>query len=154
MAQQVVQFVHPFQQAGAGEGVHGKGHRLAVGQAHRLLDEVHRHGLAGVRFHPGEQGADVLRRQAGREQAVLHGVVVEDVGKRGRQDGPKTPLGEGPHSVLPRGAAAEVGPGEQDAGPGVLWGVEGKARVRGAVRAVAPAGEVRRCLPWKVWGKP
>src|SRR5207302_10741736 len=64
-----------------------------------------------------------------RDQAGLGAVRAEDVGEAGRDDGPEAEVPEGPHGVLPRGATAEVGPGDQDHRTLVLGPVEHEAGV-------------------------
>ena len=50
-------------------------------------------------------------------QALLAGVAAEDVGEAGGEDHLEAVVLQRPHGVLARGAGAEVGAGDEDAGP-------------------------------------
>ncbi len=78
------------------------------------------------------------------EQAVLHAIVVEDVGEGRdaflfwRQDRLQSVLGQRPDGVLPRGAAAEVIAGDQYGGAAELRAIHLEIRVWLTVRQVSP----------------
>ena len=62
--------------------------------------------------------------QLNRQQADVHRVVAENVGKRGGDHGLEPPVLDGPHRVLPGGATPEVVPDDQDLGPTTPWIVD------------------------------
>ena len=56
----------------------------------------------------------------GREEALLGAVVAEDVAESGRDDHFEAVVDQRPDGVLARRPDAEVGPGHEDGGAGVL----------------------------------
>lgn len=52
-----------------------------------------------------------------RQESILHGVGLEDVGERRADDGAEPELHERPHRVFARAPTAEVLPYQQDGGP-------------------------------------
>ena len=69
-------------------------------------------------------------------QPLLAGVAAEDVGEAGRQDDLEPVVLERPHGMLPRGARAEVGTGDEHRGPLVGLLVEDEVGLTGP-----PGGE-------------
>ena len=72
----------------------------------------------------GQEFGDLFFRQGHGEQAVVGGVLVEDIGEAGGNDDEDSEVGEGPGGVLAGAAAAEVASGEEDGGLGVGLAVE------------------------------
>src|ERR1019366_7055614 len=99
--------VEPVEQAVADLVIDLEGD-VAPGEADLLLEQVDLAG-AGV-----GQAAAVLGVEHDRQQPDLGAVGVEDVGEARRHDRPEAVVLQAPGSVLARGAAAEVLPGDED----------------------------------------
>ena len=115
-AQDVAELVHPLEQAGAGEGVDGERHRGAARQREGLRGQVDGHLGVGPRGQLREERGVGAGVDGHRQQAVLQGVVLEDVGEGGADHRPEAEAGERPGGVLAGGAAAEVVAGQQHLG--------------------------------------
>src|SRR5512133_65595 len=137
LREEEAELVDAVHEAVAGEALDLEGRLRAVGERDGLLAEVDRHLLA----RRGEQ----LRHRRGlehdREEAVLEGVVPEDVGDARRDHGLEAVVDERPRRVLAGGAAAEVvARHEHRAALGRLR-VEDEVRPRLPGGVVAPVGE-------------
>ena len=80
-----------------------------------------------------------LLADTNRQQAVVQGVVAEDVGEEARHHDPETVVGDGPGGVLARTAAPEVAPGDENLSPvtGVVQRERRDLRARSIVTPVA-----------------
>src|SRR5690606_15768164 len=128
--------VEPLEQALFSEGVDLEAIHLDVRLAHRLLGQVDAQPVARRGVHLGEQAVDGRLVEHDRQQTVLEAVAIEDLGEARRDDRSDAPVGQRPGRVLTARAATEVGPGEQDVGPGIARLVERKLQAQRALGTV------------------
>ncbi|MNT28401.1 hypothetical protein D3C72_1640870 [compost metagenome] len=117
----------------------GQLERVFAGRgAHPHGRDVDGDDVVAVGIDVVHQLLDHLPGQHHQQQAVVHGVRVEDLPEARRDDRLHAELLEPPHRVLAAGAAAEVGAAHQDAGAGVGGPVQHEigARLAGGVEAV------------------
>src|SRR5436190_20067139 len=108
MLYEEAQFVQAFQQTGLGEAVHVEVQRDSV-EGDSLLGEID--GELGVRklLH-GVQQLTVLRGvKLDDEHAVFQGILLEDIGKRRRDQDAKSEVPDRPDGMFARAARTEIG---------------------------------------------
>ena len=79
------------------------------------------------------------------QQAILEGVIPEDVRKGGGNDSLYSPAGDCPGCVFSGGSAAEIITSQQDFGMLIFWLVEDKILLGGPVRVETPVGKQSFC---------
>ena len=89
----------------------------------------------------GEEVLDEHFGQCDRQDSVFEAVVVEDIGKRGGDDGSNSEVFDGPDGVFPRGAASEISPGQQDRGLCVAREIQFEVRVGLSIFEESPIEE-------------
>src|SRR5579863_1875730 len=103
-----------------------------------LFFQVHLQSITRKAADMLEKQFDLRLAEMNREEPVLKAITVKDIGEGGRDDAAEAEIQKRPGRVLPRGAAAEIGPGHQDARPAVAFGIHFKLRVREAAVNQAP----------------
>ena len=114
LAEQVAHLVGAFQQHHPGERVDVEREVLVAREMDDLCIQVDRQLGVRVGRDQLEELAMLLGLDDDRQQAVLQGVVPEDVRERGRQDRPDAPSRERPRCVLARRARSEIVAHEED----------------------------------------
>ena len=117
MPQGEADIVPTVEEAAASEGIDLEAVAHPAFSLNLLLLQVNRHPKASRFSNALKNGFHLLLGKPHREQAVLEAVVEEDVRKRGSDDATEAVVQKGPRGVFPRGAAPEVGSGDQDARP-------------------------------------
>ena len=137
----------PFEQGLLARGIDVEMQRAAVRPLDGLGLEIDRDGGVGAALGVVHQQLQLLGRDDDRQDAVLEAVVVEDVGKAGRDDAADAEIEQRPRRVLARRAAAEIVAGDDDLGVAVGRLVEDEIGVLRAVVVVAHLREQRRAEP-------
>jgi len=94
-----------------------------------------------VGFEAAEEVLDELLGQGDWQDSVFEAVVVEDIGKRGGDDGSDSEVFDGPDGVFTRGAATEISPGQQDRGMCVAREIQFEVRVGLSIFEESPVEE-------------
>ena len=94
-----------------------------------------------VGFEAGEEILDDFFGQCDWQDSVFEAVVVEDIGKRGGDDGSNSEVFDGPDGVFPRRAATEISPCQQDRGLCVAREVQFEVRVGLSIFEESPVEE-------------
>ena len=110
LVEQVADLVGPRQQHPLGEGIDVEGQVLVTGQVDQLLLQVDPQLDVGLGRHEVEQLAVALGLDDDRQEAVLQGVVAEDVGEAVEMTARKPHCGERPGSVLARQPQPKLSP--------------------------------------------
>ena len=73
-----------------------------------------------------------------RQHAVLEAVVVKNIGEAGGDDHAETVIAQRPRGMLAAGAAAEIPPRQQNAGPAIFRPVQFELGIVGAIVVESP----------------
>jgi hypothetical protein len=103
-----------------------------------LRGEIHRDPVTILCSDVLKQGLNLFRPQNDWKDAVLEAIIVKNICKAGRNYTAKSLVKQGPWSVLARGAASEVVPGQQNSRTIISRLVEKKVRIECAILFLPP----------------
>src|SRR3984957_9373577 len=126
LRQGVLELVKAIDQAIFGEWVDFERVRWAIRQRDRLRFEIHPDRQVRSFGDPRQQIRNDRLRQPDGEEAVLDAIGVEDIAEARRDNDFEPVVGEGPDSILARGATSEIDIGDHDARITVMGLVERK----------------------------
>ena len=135
--------IEAVEQAVLFEGVDFEGDLSAIRAFDRLRLKINREGRVRAALGIFHQLVDLLLGQGDGQDAVLETVVIENVGKAGRDDAADTEIKDRPRRVLAGRAATEIIAGDQHFGFAVGGFIQHEIRVLGPIIVVAHLGKER-----------